>query len=748
MKAIVLFIAVSLILCFAGFNQANAQPWDYNAEWSVDNSNPNGVWTYGNVELATGDFYPYEVGYDTAPTGDRWENSAYDPIAGPDPEGYASKNTTGSRIDFYSWQPGQSWLIDQTCLTSPIGNHIPHFNGPVIGTLGTAGRFTAPVTGNYDVVIVFENRVCGTAPGVGAGLPTEVWVNINGSNVYAEVVSGFEDNPADNVETYFNILLLSAGDTIDFYVSSDYDETEPWTGGDHIVGISAIIDLSETSSPEPNLVLHLKANTDVLNQSGTPATNGQAVGKWLDQSDYDFIAKLEWGDPTLDTTGAFPVITFDGDDGLDIDPNDPVDPFDPNALKLKNFMVFVVGKINSAKQHSKIFFADGADAGFNVGISDNYPDVFKFYTNGDMELNSNLLIPVETDKYYLINGYRSGGDKKLYLNTNLEADSSGTFNHNDDVIATIGALAGGSQFLDGSIAEIQVWSDPNEYTRKQVEDALVSTYNIDTTPLEVASDTIFLTAITHFRCDQNGTETGERFGTYWYSNMWPIALYDSPIPANPGTDLLNNLPDMQLFEPIKISDGPRTFSLHLATPDGSGALAYWAINLFFNHSELQNEPWISAYVNMDPNLPGEAPDYDFMPNSASTTTGWMVVSTPGSGTTRYVYPSINDPNISFAVIMDDYDSYQRDAYNLDYVHYQGYGPNEFHIINDGPDGVDDNVAQFTVRLITATCEDIGNYYMQDFNTDCKINLDDFLLFTERWLWCNDPLDPTCTYPLP
>ena len=63
MKKVMILLIVSL--CWTGV----AFAWDYNAEWSVDNGNPNGVWSYGNVELATGDFYPYEVGYGTAPTG-------------------------------------------------------------------------------------------------------------------------------------------------------------------------------------------------------------------------------------------------------------------------------------------------------------------------------------------------------------------------------------------------------------------------------------------------------------------------------------------------------------------------------------------------------------------------------------------------------------------------------------------------------------------------------------------------------
>ena len=232
MKKLMILLIVSL--CWTGV----ASAWDYNAEWSVA-SNPNGVWSYGNVELATGDFFPFQVG-GGAPYGESWLDSTYDPVGGPDPEGVASKNLSGVQQDWYSWAPGQSWRVDQTCLMSPIGDH---FGGPPIGTLGSAGRFTAPAAGLYDGEIIFENRVLGTDElGTNRGLPTEVWVNVNGSNVHADQVSGFEDDPVANFSTYnFAGLSLAAGDTVDFFVSSDFDDSEPWTGGDHIVGISAVI---------------------------------------------------------------------------------------------------------------------------------------------------------------------------------------------------------------------------------------------------------------------------------------------------------------------------------------------------------------------------------------------------------------------------------------------------------------------------------------------------------------------------
>ena len=700
-----LFEIVLVLICVSFCSNA-AFAYDVQADW-VDVPNSSTVWSFGTSLDIGVDFTQFadHVAYSH---GDMWHDlPAFEPwVAKADP----------------SW----GWVTEPDKVYMHPGPAVDN-GGP---GLAAVSRLTVDTAGNYDINGMFNGRDSGIK---------DVYILVNDTLVFSQLsLTGL-----DNAPFFLTGISLGIGDTVDFVVDA------VGTYASTCTGLEATVIPGEDVSPEPNLVLHLKADADVLNQSGTSATNGQTVGKWLDQSDYDFVAKLNWGAPTLDTTGAFPVITFDGDDGLDIDSGDAVDPFDPNALKLTNFMVFVVGKINSADQQSKIFFADDAGAGFNVGISDNYSDMVKFYTSDGDELNSNLLVPLETEKYYLINGYRSGIEKKLYLNTNLEGDGYGSSSYNDDVIATIGALAGGSQFLDGSIAEIQVWSDPNEYTRKQVEDALVAAYNIDTTPRELDSETVILTHMTYFRCDASGTEMAtERWGSFYPSAMWPIAVYDSEIPADP-CDLINNISNMQLFEPITTGDGQRTFSGHVGSL--SNEPGYMGINLFFNHSELQNEPWISAYVNMDPNLPGESPDYEFMPNSAAATTGWQIVPTPGSGTTRYVYPKPDDPNIKLAVALDAYAAYHEDAYNLDRVHYQGPLPedaNEFHIINDGPDGVDDKVFEFKLRLITATCEDIGSYYWQDNNKDCRINLDDFLSFIENWLWCNDPLDPTCTYPLP
>ncbi len=231
-KCVILVFAF-YVICFGRAGVAGT--WNYNNDFSIANGNPNGVWSYGNFELSSGNFRPYTVAvsHTASPPNDRWENSNYSSGTGPDNEGCVSKNVSGTRQDWYSWSPGQSWTADMTGMMSPIA----------LRTIGTGARFTAPENGQYHAEIIFENRVLGTSTGgTYRGLPTELWVKIDGTNAYAGVVSGFEDNPANNFRTYSATNLpLSAGDTIDFFVSSDQNTSEPYSGGDHLVGVECYI---------------------------------------------------------------------------------------------------------------------------------------------------------------------------------------------------------------------------------------------------------------------------------------------------------------------------------------------------------------------------------------------------------------------------------------------------------------------------------------------------------------------------
>lgn len=66
-----------------------------------------------------------------------------------------------------------------------------------------------------------------------------------------------------------------------------------------------------------------------------------------------------------------------------------------------------------------------------------------------------------------------------------------------------------------------------------------------------------------------------------------------------------------------------------------------------------------------------------------------------------------------------------------------------------PDGEEDVVGEFTfvVEEGEFTCAEIGKYYPYDFDEDCYVNLNDFALFAQQWLKCNDPENEICIWPL-
>jgi len=204
------------------FQQA-PQQWDYNAEFSITNGNPNGVWSYGTITRDTGVFQYYLELVESYPN-IRWQSTGH---SGPDNDGCVTKDM-GDGSYHTDWKPGQSWYPYMTGMMTPISDR----------TRGTGARFTVPATGLYDVQIDFENRVI-------SGYDTYVYVNINSVEVWGDMVTGFESGP-ENFASYSAAgLSLTAGNTIDFYGFSIYNEPEPYDGGDHLVGVTAIISTQE-----------------------------------------------------------------------------------------------------------------------------------------------------------------------------------------------------------------------------------------------------------------------------------------------------------------------------------------------------------------------------------------------------------------------------------------------------------------------------------------------------------------------
>jgi len=66
-------------------------------------------------------------------------------------------------------------------------------------------------------------------------------------------------------------------------------------------------------------------------------------------------------------------------------------------------------------------------------------------------------------------------------------------------------------------------------------------------------------------------------------------------------------------------------------------------------------------------------------------------------------------------------------------------------VGSGPDFSSENtpvVVQITRGEFR--CQDMETHMLTDMNEDCYIDLEDFALFVQDWLKCNDPMDPLCT----
>lgn len=157
---------------------ASAATWDFNAQWSTLNGNPNGAWSYGWMPVGFGDLQPFVNPYVTSYS-HGWA-------------GWAGDGTPGQwRNDSSGWPYG----------VPP--NDVSLHPGP--GTEPCVARWTAPdgVSGLASVTGEF-------LPGDGAVM--QVTVRHNGVSVWGASDSGVFDLA----------ITISPGDTIDFAVYGGY----------------------------------------------------------------------------------------------------------------------------------------------------------------------------------------------------------------------------------------------------------------------------------------------------------------------------------------------------------------------------------------------------------------------------------------------------------------------------------------------------------------------------------------------
>jgi hypothetical protein len=197
---LVAFFSAALLL--TGAAQATTITYDATTDFSVA-SNPNGVWTYGYLNVAGGSFTNY-ASSTTSWHGngnlDAWSQFTYDSGS----YSVVGKNVSGS-IQFES--VGGSISIDPGTLFLHPGNS---------GEMATI-RFTAPSNGLVDISALFHATDT-------LGGNRDVHVYENGVSLLSAFVLGSKTAPSGNVASYTSPLLyLPAGTKIDFAVGYGSD---------------------------------------------------------------------------------------------------------------------------------------------------------------------------------------------------------------------------------------------------------------------------------------------------------------------------------------------------------------------------------------------------------------------------------------------------------------------------------------------------------------------------------------------
>jgi len=125
----------------------------------------------------------------------------------------------------------------------------------------------------------------------------------------------------------------------------------------------------------------------------------------------------------------------------------------------------------AANQTVRTIFSNytNSNRGWVTGISDNTQNVVKFYLGNTVHLYASSALNINT--WYLVSVTYDNGNPKIYINDTLNNSSSntvtfgGTFYGND-----IGRLGAGSQYFNGSIANVFV------YTRALTADEIRQNY--------------------------------------------------------------------------------------------------------------------------------------------------------------------------------------------------------------------------------------------------------------------------------
>ena len=113
----------------------------------------------------------------------------------------------------------------------------------------------------------------------------------------------------------------------------------------------------------------------------------------------------------------------------------------------------------AANQTTRTIFSNytSSNRGWVTGISDNTQNVVKFYLGNTVHLYASSALNINI--WYLVSVTYNNGNPKIYINDTLNNSSSDTVTFGSTFYGNdIGRLGVGSQYFNGSIADVMVYN--------------------------------------------------------------------------------------------------------------------------------------------------------------------------------------------------------------------------------------------------------------------------------------------------
>lgn len=258
---------------------------------------------------------------------------------------------------------------------------------------------------------------------------------------------------------------IAAGQTVDLTVNGVQDLV-----GNAIATNAQIrvqLPASSVRPPANQRMLWLAAD------AGVSTSDGSSVTSWSDQAggSAPHHGSTVVGSPQR-VLADFPngrnlAIRFDGASGFILD--------NPRDLDLQDYSISIVASVNNTVA-SEMFIANWPGMGF--GISDATPGTVKWVSYDPTDSLEPAGAALDNQAPYVLTGtFQAGVVKKLYVNTvevGSTPDLSISYADAPLVVGMIGE--NGSQYLQGDIAEILVYSAVSDAQRGTVEDYLRQKY--------------------------------------------------------------------------------------------------------------------------------------------------------------------------------------------------------------------------------------------------------------------------------